>query len=156
MAKKDLSPGSLYPTLGIDSTLPQYRAPPQREIVMQNQYPVWYFFYGTLGQADLLKLQELLDLDFLPQLLPAQVEGGRLEMWGGKYKALIDEPPEASVPGWAYQVESLEHEETLRYYETENYEVVRCTIILGNGERIGGLTFRFANPSLIDSSTSAK
>ncbi|KAL8908325.1 MAG: hypothetical protein Q9207_000853 [Kuettlingeria erythrocarpa] len=68
MAKKDLSNDSLHPTLGIDSTLPHYRAPHQREAAMQSQYPVWYFFYGTLGQADLLRLQDLLDLDFLPEM----------------------------------------------------------------------------------------
>lgn len=117
---------------------------------MQNQHPVWYFFYGTLGQPDLLRLQDLLDLDFLPGLQAAVVEGGRLESWGGKYKALVSGPPDAIVPGWAYLVESLEHEEALRCYETEKYEVVRCTIILENGDRIGGLTFRFANALLVD------
>ncbi|KAL8727275.1 MAG: hypothetical protein Q9166_006156 [cf. Caloplaca sp. 2 TL-2023] len=156
MARKDLSNDSLYPTLGVESTLPHCRAQHQSEIVMQNDYPVWYFFYGTLGQADLIKLQDLLDLEYLPELRPATVEGGRVEMWGGKYRALVDGPPESVVQGWAYEVETFEHEEALRCYETENYEVVRCVIIVGDGQRIGGLTFRFANPGLVDDATDAE
>lgn len=151
MAKKELAEDSLYPTLGIDSTLPQYRGLPPAGTVGQDEYPVWFFFYGTLGYTDLLRLQELLDLDFLPEVQKAHIQRARLESWGGKYRALLDGPADATVEGIAYQVESAEHEETLRCYETENYEVVRCTIFLENGTRIGGLTFRFAYPSLVDS-----
>ncbi|KAL8742087.1 MAG: hypothetical protein Q9184_008305, partial [Pyrenodesmia sp. 2 TL-2023] len=78
VARKDLSNDSLHPTLRRDSTLPQYGAPHQRELAMQDQYPVWYFFYGTLAQTNLLKLQDFLDLDFLPELQAAIVEGRSL------------------------------------------------------------------------------
>ncbi|KAI4180342.1 MAG: hypothetical protein L6R41_007288, partial [Letrouitia leprolyta] len=152
MARKDLDNDSLYPTLGIDSTLPQYRGLPGSGTVKQNDYPVWFFFYGTLGYADLLRLQDLLDLDHLPEVQRAHIERARLESWGGKYKALLDGPLDAILEGIAYEVEYAEHEETLRCYETENYEVVRCTIIFEDGRRTGGLTFRFANPSMVDDS----
>jgi hypothetical protein len=57
MAEKDLCPVSRYPTLGIpETTLPQFHwdseegATPQ-----QDQYPVSYFFYGTLAEPGRLK-----------------------------------------------------------------------------------------------------
>ncbi|KAI4114568.1 MAG: hypothetical protein LQ338_007986, partial [Usnochroma carphineum] len=153
MAKKELSNNSMHPVLGLESTLPHRRAQHQSEVVMQNQYPVWYFFYGTLAEDDGGKLMDLLGLDECPQLVEAKVEGGEVKSWGGKYKALVDGHSDVSVPGWAYLVESSEHEEALRWYETDKYEVVRCTVTLGDGRRIGGLTFRFARPLLLDDST---
>jgi hypothetical protein len=66
-AYKELSPHSLYPTLGKDATLPQYR--PQDPHLLDtpasfgrthDQFPVWYFFYGTL--ASVPKLCILLSL----------------------------------------------------------------------------------------------
>ncbi|KAI4127046.1 MAG: hypothetical protein LQ338_003415 [Usnochroma carphineum] len=150
MAKKDLSNNSMHPVLGLETTLPHRRAQHQSGIVMQNQYPVWYFFYGTLAEDGGGKLMDLLSLEESAQLVEATVEGGEVKSWGGKYKALVDGHPDASVPGWAYLVDSSEHEETLRCYESEKYEVVRCTITLRDERRIGGLTFRFAYPSLVD------
>ena len=47
--------------------------------------------------------------------------------------------------GSAYQVSSKEHEDALRIYETENYEVVRCMIAMAD-EVVHGLTFRFVGP----------
>ena len=149
MAKKNLSNDTLYPTLGIDTTLPQYRGIPSDDVVKQDEFPVSYFFYGTLGFADLIRLMKLLELDLLPKVRRAHIKGGTLKQWGGKYKALVDGPLDAEVSGVVYEVESAKHEEALRCYETENYEVVRCTIVLESGERRHGLTFRFADPSLV-------
>jgi hypothetical protein len=55
-ANKDLSSISAHPTLGVDSTLPQYRATDSSTVFTptQDQYPVWYFFYGSLADADIL------------------------------------------------------------------------------------------------------
>lgn len=146
-AEKDLSSTSIYPTLGKDSTLPQHRlsdsdTPPTPA---QDEYPVWYVFYGTL--ADPAFLAQLLSLSEEPELRPARVEGAAIRSWAGKYKAAVDDPVSAhnTIDGYAYRVASSIHEETLRYYETEKYEVVRCPIIMKDtGELINGLTFRFA------------
>lgn len=48
------------------------------------------------------------------------------------------------VEGWAYLVATEEHEKVLRFHETENYEIARCTIIMKDGsDAIRGLTFKF-------------
>jgi len=149
-AYKDLSSHSLYPTLGKDTILPQFR--PQDPHLLsttpyfgrtQNQYPVWYFFYGTL--ASVPKLCSLLSLSEgeTPILHKASVIGGKMETWGeGKYKALVDGPEMSRIKGSAYQVMSEEHEDALRKYESEAYEVVRCIIEM-NGTTVEGCTFRF-------------
>lgn len=105
MTYKELSSQSLYPTLGKDKTLPEFR--PQVPHLLhespsfartQGQFPVWYFFYGTL--ASVPKLRTLLSLheDDIPILSEASVMGGRMETWGnGKYKALINGLEESCV-----------------------------------------------------------
>jgi hypothetical protein len=150
-AYKELSSSSLYPTLGIDTTLPQFR--PQDSHLLdyapsfgqaQDQFPVWYFFYGTLASAP--KLCSLLSLpeDEVPVLHKAGVTGGKMETWGnGKYNALVDGPESSRINGWAYQVRSEEHEDALRKYETAAYEVVKCEIEM-DGNTIQGCIFRFA------------
>ena len=66
-----------------------------------------------------------------------------METWGeGKYKALVDGPEMSRIKGSAYQVMSEEHEDALRKYESEAYEVVRCIIEM-NGTTVEGCTFRF-------------
>ncbi|OTB02233.1 hypothetical protein M426DRAFT_13680 [Hypoxylon sp. CI-4A] len=117
-AEKDLSAGSAYPTLGIDTTMPQHRpgtSNDQKLVPAQDQYPVWYFFYGTLGEAP-----------------------------GGKYKALVDGTSNAAgVQGQAFLVQTQEQEHCLQLYETDKYEVVRCEIEIGGQGTVKGLTFRF-------------
>ncbi|KAI0449351.1 hypothetical protein F5B21DRAFT_520335 [Xylaria acuta] len=140
MAAKNLSATSAYPTLGIDTLMPQFRpsfAGDQVLAPFQSQYPVWYFFYGTL--ADSSVLGRILGVD--PSYEDASVQGGILKLWGGKYKALMDSPGEV-VHGSAFLVQDRDQEEILRCYETENYEVVRCELKLG-GQKVKGLTFRF-------------
>ncbi|KAL9614575.1 MAG: hypothetical protein Q9167_000944 [Letrouitia subvulpina] len=150
MARKDLSETSIYPFLGIDATLPQHRlttlnsTPEPR----QNQYPVWYFFYGTLADNSMLAHQLQLPEQDIPILCPASVDYGILKSWAGKYKALIDGPSNSIIQGWAYEVQTAEHEEALRFYETAKYEVVRCSIELPDRkDAVVGLTFRFFDPS---------
>ena len=81
-------------------------------------------------------------------LRPACVTGGRIKTWAGKYKALVDDDSASASAciGWAYEVQCPEHEEALRIYETERYQVVRCTIEMWE-QSVGGLTFRFVDPS---------
>jgi hypothetical protein len=65
-----------------------------------------------------------------------------IKTWAGKYQALVDGPLHAGVAGSAYEVASKENEDALRSYETDSYEVVRCTISM-NGHSVQGCTFRF-------------
>lgn len=149
-AYKELSPNSIYPTLGKDFTLPQYR-PQDTHLVMtpplfgqtQDEYPVWYFFYGTL--ASVPKLHSFLSLseEEVPILHRARLQRGKMKTWGmGKYNALVDGLETDYVEGSAYLVRSEEHEDRLRKYETEAYEVVRCLIEMDD-TAVQGCTFRF-------------
>jgi hypothetical protein len=78
-----------------------------------------------------------------PILHKASATGGKIETWGkGKYKALVDGPETSRIKGSAYQVMSEEHEDALRKYESEEYEVARCLIEM-NSTTVQGCTFRF-------------
>ena len=149
-AKKELSIMSAYPTLGVDTMLPQHRARNVEDTFLpkQDQYPVWYFFYGTLGDPEILC--RLLALS-APSLRAATICGGVIKTWCGKYRALTDGARDSKVSGWAYQVSSWEHEDALRSYETAAYEVVRCRILMQDeGSVVEGCTFRFVDPNLLD------
>ncbi|KAH0444747.1 poly polymerase [Colletotrichum camelliae] len=146
VAEKDLSKTSIHPTLGCDATLPQNRATgddDERLLPAQDQYPVWYFFYGKLADADVLR--ELLggEADYRK----ASIKGGVLKTWGGKYKALVNAPDGKAprVKGKAFLVMDKELEDALRTYETDKYEVTRCLIEMADTiAEVRGLTFRFA------------
>ncbi|KAI9745897.1 MAG: hypothetical protein M1818_000578 [Claussenomyces sp. TS43310] len=151
-ARKDFSHDFIYPTLGRESTLPHFRARHDawEFFPAQNQYPVWYFFYGSLAIRSVLCRR----LDFPdPQqivLKPASVVGGRMGTWAGKYRALIDGT--SRIDGSAFQVVSEEQEDALRSYETDVYEVVRCTITMEGEEEeveVQGCTFRFVDEEMI-------
>ncbi|KAF9878420.1 hypothetical protein CkaCkLH20_03912 [Colletotrichum karsti] len=140
-AEKELSATSMYPTLGLDATLPQNRPTSlndERLSPSQNEYPVWYFFYGTL--ADPTVIQRLLSVE--PEYRKATIRRGALMTWGGKYRALIDAPADSTIDGYAFRVVSQEQEDVLQTYETDKYEVVRCLIEMED-EAVRGLTFRF-------------
>ncbi|KAJ4304601.1 hypothetical protein N0V90_000127 [Kalmusia sp. IMI 367209] len=141
LAEKDLSDFSIAPTLGVDATLPQHRISTPA-LPRQDQFPVPYFFYGTLTDPE--RLSMLLCLrpeDDAPKLSAAMVRKGRTRKWG-PYLALVDGTEEDCVRGCVYEVQCEEHEYALRDYEGDNYEVVRCEIDKG-GEVVPGLTFRF-------------
>ena len=158
-ADKSLSSTSLAPTLGVDATLPHRRIDSTTATEprpTQSEYPVWYLFYGTLADRDVLgRLLGVLDDgdSVYVRYRPASVAGGRLVEWGGKYKALVDSPgggggkSSVVVEGAAFLVESEEVEDALRCYETDRYEAVRCDIRIGMGDDdqslVKGLTFRF-------------
>ena len=144
-AKKELAATSIHPTLGLESTLPQHRPTLLQVSCLprQDEFPVWYFFYGTL--ADSFFLARLLLLPELehPFLVPATISKGIVKTWQHKYNALVDGASTDYVHGSAYKVTTKEREEALLLYETEKYEVVRCSIMMENGT-VEGLTFRFA------------
>ncbi|KAM7197063.1 hypothetical protein V8F20_006816 [Naviculisporaceae sp. PSN 640] len=161
-AHKDLSSVSAYPTLGVDTTLPQHRLhsiSPDQDLSLrptQNEYPVWYFFYGTLADPDVLR--RVLEL---PDDSLITYHSARLTTCGDRrYKALVDfttadngdagltrkNDTTSVIEGKTYLVQNREEEDNLRVYETDLYEVVRCAIELEmNGEvkLVKGLTFRF-------------
>ncbi|CAN9182607.1 unnamed protein product [Alternaria alternata] len=147
-ARKALSPDSAYPTLGYDTTLPHHRPDSSacEYFPTQDQFPVWYFFYGTLGHSSFLN--ELFESPPEEEhiLVPALIHGGKLQTWGGKYNALVDDHPGSRIYEWAYEVVSLEQEDAMRMYETAKYEVVRVKIELAGhtgGRFVKGCTFRF-------------
>ncbi|ATY63520.1 oxidoreductase domain containing [Cordyceps militaris] len=146
IATKNLSDNSRYPTLGIDSTLPQHRPQSSTECFQpaQNEYPVPYFFYGTL--ADRTVLARVLGLSDENSITykPAEVSGATMTMWANKYRGLVDSDQDDTVEGVVYLVRSHEEEEALRIYATAKYEVVRCLIRLSSEpkSRMAGLTFR--------------
>lgn len=149
IARKELCSYSAYPTLGVDTTLPQYRAQDTNDVhgpqPPQNQYPVWYFFYGTLAEPE--RLMSLLHLDKTPEFKNASITGGAVRTWKGKYRALVD--GEDTVTGSAFLVENQAQETALRGYETKEYEVVRCGIQMDEGW-VAGLTFRFIDKMELD------
>ncbi|MCJ1330481.1 hypothetical protein MMC10_007165 [Thelotrema lepadinum] len=143
LSKKDFDPNSRHPTLGIDSTLPQHRLNTSTPVhPLQDEYPVWYFFYGNLAKPKILGPRlGIVEEDV--ELHPARVRGGRLGTWSDKYRALLDGESEDTVEGFGFLVRSVEDEDKLRTYETDAYEVVRCEMDLGNGEAVPSCTFRF-------------
>lgn len=151
IARKIFSDLSAHPKLGLihDTTLPQYRSKDADEVFLprEKQHPVWYFFYGTLADPDILS--RVLKLDHPPALQAATVSRGVIKSWGGKYKALVDGPEIAKVEGSAYCVQTEENEIMLRQYETAEYGVVRCTMQLQDGAVENGCTFRFINTGVL-------
>ena len=145
-AKKELSSVSRAPFLGIDASLPQWRLN-EREALWpkQDDYPVFYFFYGTLMEEEVLKKHLALQhVDTLRYASYARVRRGKLNSWAGKYKALVDGEPQDMVEGTAFLMQDEEQEDAVRVFETEAYEVVRCEIEMQCGVKVAGLTFRFA------------
>ncbi|MCJ1377002.1 hypothetical protein MMC17_000092 [Xylographa soralifera] len=85
LARKALCAASAAPTLGIDATLPQHRPSTATPFLpAQDQFPVWYFFYGTLADPGVLAAQLRLGGEEAPVLRSARVRGGVLRRWGGE------------------------------------------------------------------------
>lgn len=148
VARKELCAGSVAPMLGRDATMPQFRMKSEVEVPRpeQGEYPVRYFFYGTLGNEETSRrlFRELDGDDVVYKLKAAYIVEGRLAMWNGKYKALLDVPgSKEEIHGYAFWVRSREHEDALRSYETDAYEVVRCRIVVKDEGEQNGCTFRF-------------
>jgi len=146
-AEKAISSTSHCPTLGIDTSLPQHRLNlGEKPSPAQDEYPVWYFLYGTL--TDPVILTRLIggnESETASQYRPAKIQRGRVTTWGGKYNALVGAPANSPpVQGSAFLVKTPAQEDALRCYETDKYEVARCEIeMLDDGTAVKGLTFRF-------------
>lgn len=145
---KDLSYISLAPFLGLETSLPHQRADSIvfEPLPRQDLYPVYYFFYGRLLEPDLLQRQ--LDLPISPLYRSARIRCAKMRSWQGKYKAVIHGEEDYVVDGGAFLVEDAEQEDSLRFFETDMYEVVRCQIEMLDGQQdvVPGLVFRFCGP----------
>ncbi|CAM1504457.1 Fc.00g020480.m01.CDS01 [Cosmosporella sp. VM-42] len=142
LADKSLSDASAAPTLGLDTTMPQNRPESQDTVFRptQDEYPVWYFFYGPLANPDELSI--ILRLSDKPQYAAATIKGGRLAAWN----AIVDAYPGqgmADFQGKAFLVRTPKEEESLRFSVTDKFEVVRCKIRMTDQENlVDGLTLR--------------
>jgi hypothetical protein len=135
------------PILGRDPTLPHHR--PSEHPLSANmsirpkyEYPIYYFFYGTLASAS--RLSQLFGIPScqLPRLEPATLLDGKSRVWAGKYRALVDSPG-GEVEEYVYPVTSIDQEDALRVYEGDAYEVVSARVILKDRE-IDARAFRFS------------
>lgn len=108
------------------------------------EYPVYYFFYGTLTIPSTLK--RIIDLREEPILRKAKVIGYALAKWGD-YPAMIDGEQGQEVFGYAYLVQSEEEAQKLAYYETNAYRVQACWVFFTDDEEPSeapGKTFMYA------------
>jgi hypothetical protein len=128
------------PHLGRDETLPQHR--PCTSVPQKTEYPIDYFFYGTLAAPDRLARLFGIEINEVAELRPAICLDGRFRIWANKYRALVD-CPGGKVQGHVFRVKSVEEEEALRAYEGDSYEVVNARVEI-RGEVKGCRTFRFA------------
>lgn len=146
-SRKELSSYSLAPHIGLETSLPHQRAGTAsfEPLPQQHQYPVWYFFYGRLLDPDLLQRQ--LNLPSPPIYRPARISRAKMRSWRNKYKAVTDGDEHDIAEGGAFLVEDAEQEDSLRFFETDMYEVVRCRIeMVDEDEIVPGLVFRFCGP----------
>ena len=96
---------------------------------------MWYFFYGTLADPEVLA--KVLETDDVPPPEPAIVQGYKLgEM--GSYKVLEEvEDSESEVAGWAFRVANEEDATKLAIYETSAYASVDVSIQLEDRDCVG-------------------
>ena len=132
--------GTPLPHLGRDEILPQHR--PCASAPQGAEYPVDFFFYGTLAAPDRLARLFGIDINEVTELRPAICLDGRIRLWSNKYRALVD-CPGGKVQGHVFRVESAEEEEALRAYEGDSYEIVNARVEI-EGEVKECRTFRFA------------
>lgn len=117
---------------------------PAKAPASPSDYPVYYFFYGTLTAPSTLKW--IPDLPKEPVFCKAQITGYALGKWGD-YFALIEGEQDQVVSGYAYQVQSEAHAQKLAYYETSTYKVHDCQIRFTDDNQLSeldGKTFMYA------------
>lgn len=94
--------------------------------------PCHFFFYGTLMDPDVL--QSVLSLTHPLDVMKAKVRGYSIKLWG-IYPALI--PYEGGeVLGVAGKITNWDHFIELCRYETFNYKLCFCTIVLDDGTEL--------------------
>lgn len=85
---------SIHPTQGLKSTLPQHRLSYSHKTLsptpLQDEYPVWYFFYCTLADSSILTRLLSLSEAETPIFVAATISRGIVKKWQHNYNALID------------------------------------------------------------------
>lgn len=128
----------------LQSAPPDYLAQHDEPVKLPPEFPVYYFFYGTLRTP--AQVKRILDLPEEPQLRKAEVFGYAIAKWGD-YPALINGKQGDIVTGSAYLVQSEEAAQKLSYYETNAYEVADCWIYFKDNKEpkeAGGKVFMYA------------
>lgn len=107
------------------SAPPHYLTNIENEAFEPPEYPIYYFFYGTLTAPATLK--RILDLADEPQMRKAKVIGYAIAKWGD-YPTLIDGESGQEISGYASIVRTEEEAKKLAHYETKAYEEALCLI----------------------------
>ncbi|OSS51033.1 hypothetical protein B5807_04581 [Epicoccum nigrum] len=128
------------PHLGRDETLPQHRL--CTSIPRKAEYPVDYFFYGTLAAPDRLARLFGVEINEVTELRPAICLDDRIRIWAKKYRALVG-CPGGEVQGHVFRIKSVEEEKALRAYDGDSDEVVDARVVI-DGKVKGFRTFRYA------------
>ena len=128
------------PHLGRGETLPKHRL--SALFTQGAEYPIDYFFEGTLAAPDCLARLFGIEINEVTELRPAICLDGRIRIWTKKYRALVD-CPGGKIQWQVFRVKSVEEEEALRAYEGVSYEVVNARVAI-DGKVKGCRTFRFA------------
>ncbi|OGM48826.1 hypothetical protein ABOM_003031 [Aspergillus bombycis] len=126
------------------SAPPDYLLQRDEPVDFPPDFPVYYFFYGTLTTP--AQVKRILDLPEEPQLRKAEVVGYAVAKWGD-YPALINGKQGDVVTGSAYLVQSEEEAQKLSYYETNAYKVADCRIYFKDvkaPKEISGKVFMYA------------
>ncbi|CAG7558552.1 unnamed protein product [Fusarium equiseti] len=93
-----------------------------------------------------------------PTLHQASLTGYALASWG-QYRALVPGASSSVVSGFAYEVQTQDHELALARYETGAYKAVPCLIRLANADgkittEVSGKTFVYAgDPRALEQGT---
>src|SRR5688572_12104573 len=121
------------------------QASPYQDTTQPFKPMIFFFFYGTLMDPDVLRAITLLDTD--PILRPATLTGFDMKLWAGRYPILLPaESGRDTVPikGMIWQATSLEQCLRLQRYETSAYEPCECVVEIEDGTIEEVVTFRWA------------
>ena len=89
--------------------------------------PMYFFFYGTLRDPNMLRIVCGPMQQGGSELRPARILDWRVMIWAGLYPMLVPQKG-AVVEGSAWLCSDPRHVERLRRYETDNYRVEVCDI----------------------------
>lgn len=122
--------------------LARHRDIPHNPYISLLQYPVYYFFYGSM--ADPATLKRTLNLDETAKLHEAYIVGYTVARKDGR-PALIDGPQGEVVKGYAYFVGSEAEGKKLREGHPKQCRVAPCLVHFLDGNmvtRISGNVFK--------------
>lgn len=113
--------------------LARHRNIPHSPHISLLQYPVYYFFYGSM--TDPATLKRILNLDEAPKLHEAYIVGYTVAR-KNNLPALIDGPRAEEVKGYAYFVGSEAEGAKLRECHSKQYKVAPCLVHFRDGNKV--------------------